>query len=129
LDFTGSYLLYDADGTKPATDDGESVGKETEKLKAEAKVYQDQFKEDIKGHMEALLEEFRSCGKRMTACQILTVAWPEKSKATLKATEAIVERQELCERLGVWHYRWVKKQTQESSGSLQKSSANRRRKI
>jgi hypothetical protein len=56
-----------------------------------------------KGHMEACLVGLRSCGNRMTICQVSSVAWPEEMEATnleanLDATEATVEWQELCEK-------------------------------
>jgi CHAT domain-containing protein len=104
---------------------------------------QDQFKEDIKGHMEAFLDELRFCGKRTTACQVSSVASPNKSKAGLEvtetavvtfkerlekmeatdleanpeATDAIVERQELRKRLVVWRRRLAKTRIQNSLGS------------
>jgi hypothetical protein len=119
------------------------VAARQDKADAEAKTCHDQFKEDIKGHMEPCLEVLRSCGKRMTACQISSVACPEKSKsgpegtevavntfkgspdkmdaidleANLEAMEAIVEGRELHKHLVVWHPRWVKKRIQDSVGS------------
>jgi type IV secretory pathway VirD2 relaxase len=42
---------------------------------AEAKARQDQLNR-TKNHVVALLEGFSSCGKRTTACQILSVACP-----------------------------------------------------
>jgi hypothetical protein len=59
-----------------------------DKADAEAKTRHEQLKEDIKGHMEALLEGLRSCGKRKTAYQIFSVAYPEKSKVSPEEMEA-----------------------------------------
>jgi hypothetical protein len=58
------------------------------KVNAEAKTSQNQLKEDIKDPIEVLLEEVRPCGKRTAACQISSVACPEKSKTGPEKTEA-----------------------------------------
>jgi hypothetical protein len=65
------------------------VAAHQDKADAEQKAHQDQFK-DIEGHMEGLLEGLRSCGRRMTACQVLSVACPEKSKTGSEEMEAEV---------------------------------------
>jgi hypothetical protein len=57
-----------------------------EKVEAEAKTRQEQLKGYIKRHTEVLLEGLRSRGKRMTACQVWSVACPEKSKTGPKET-------------------------------------------
>jgi hypothetical protein len=110
-------------------------------------------KEDIKGHVEALLKGFRSGGKKKTACQISSDVCPENSKASpeemevevvtckelsgkiedidlganTQATEAVVERQELRRRLAVRRRRWAKKWTQDRVGSRQKLFAAHKR--
>jgi hypothetical protein len=77
--------------------------------------------------VEALPEGLRSCGKRTTAWQVLSVACPNKStagpertetavettnfEANPEATDAVVERQEHRERLVVRLRRWAKKRT------------------
>jgi hypothetical protein len=98
----------------------------------QAKTHQGQLKENI-GHMDALLDGLRSCGERTTVCQV-SVACSKKSNAgpegtgaavdtsegisdkmvatnletNPEATEAVVERQELCECWVVRRRRWVK---------------------
>jgi hypothetical protein len=49
-----------------------------------------EFKEDIKRHMQALLEGLKSRGKGTTACQVSSVACPEESKAGPEEMEADV---------------------------------------
>jgi hypothetical protein len=51
----------------------------------------------------------------------------ESLKSYTEATEFIVERQELRDRLVVRHRRWARKRNQDSVGSRQKSSAARKR--
>jgi hypothetical protein len=45
-----------------------------DKAHAEAKTRQEQLRDDINGHMEALLKRLRSCSKRVTACQVSSMA-------------------------------------------------------
>jgi hypothetical protein len=94
-----------------------------DKVDAEAKAHHEQLHQDINGYMEALLEGLRSCGKGTTICKVPSVVRPENSKTGLKemeaavntfeehsskmdatdleanseATEAVQQRQELCE--------------------------------
>jgi hypothetical protein len=102
-------------GTGPARDDGAPVGQPRKggcqmmaslaELKEEMNANQEeimadidvraeaclkQLHEDIKGHMEALLEGLRFCGKWTTACQVSSVACPEKSKADPEEIKAEV---------------------------------------
>jgi hypothetical protein len=133
----------------------EEIKARQDKTDAEAKAHHDQLKDDIKGHMEDLLEGLRSCVKWMTVCQVPSEACPEKLKAgpeeteadvitfeetsdkikskdveaTLKATRSAVERQELHECLVVQRRQWVKKWTQDSIWSWQKLSATQKRLI
>jgi hypothetical protein len=51
----------------------------------------EQFQQDIKGHVKALLEGLRSCGKRTTICKVPSVVCPDNSKASLKEMEAVVD--------------------------------------
>jgi hypothetical protein len=55
-------------------------------INARAAALKDQFKEDIKGHMEAWLEEMRSCGKETTICKVVPEVCPEKLKASPEET-------------------------------------------
>jgi hypothetical protein len=59
-----------------------------DKADAEAQAHHDQLKQDIKGHMEVILEGQGSCGKRTTTCQELSVVCPENAKAGLKEMKA-----------------------------------------
>jgi hypothetical protein len=113
----------DGGGTKPAGDDGASVGKAKrgndtarEGLKAymprsrqdkqtwkprqfrqqEAAASLREFREDIRGHVETDLEGLRSCGKWTTACQLSSMAYPEKSTSGPEGTEAKVDAFERC---------------------------------
>jgi hypothetical protein len=70
--------------------DGEAKVRQGE-ADSEAKTCQEHLKEEIKGHMKALLEGLRCCERRTTACQVSAVACPEKSKASPEGTEAAVD--------------------------------------
>jgi anti-sigma factor RsiW len=54
----------------------EEVVARQEESTAQAAASLKELKEDIKGHMKALLEGLRSCRKRVTACQVWSVACP-----------------------------------------------------
>jgi hypothetical protein len=54
----------------------EEVVARQEESTAHAAVSLKKLKEDIKGHMKALLEGLKSCRKRATACQVWSVACP-----------------------------------------------------
>jgi large subunit ribosomal protein L22e len=51
--------------------------RQTEDVYAEKKARKNQYKEDVKGHMDACLKGSRSSGKRTTAYQISSAAVPE----------------------------------------------------
>jgi predicted nucleic acid-binding Zn-ribbon protein len=80
---------------------GRLLARQREEMKAvkeEIKARKDQLKQDVNGHTEACLEGLRSWGKGTTICKVASEACPEKSKAGLEETKAVVKRQELLKR-------------------------------
>jgi hypothetical protein len=81
----------------------EEIKAHLDKADVKAKARYEQFYHD-RGHIETLLEGFRSCGKRTTICMVASEGCLEKSKAgpevmnveaTPEETEAAVVWQEL----------------------------------